>query len=163
MGTTVNDLVVGMIAHADKDTHKRDPFTAPCPWDNQKFLEVQKDPTKKKIGVLKESPHLKVSDAVQRAMRVTERALIEHGYQIEYISFDDEIWRDSREIFLNIAANALSPSVIEELAREGEELLPQFNGLKFILRANRVIRFILDVFFKVSNQGRKYTQLNGLR
>ena len=52
---------------------------------------------------------------------------------------------------MQIAANALSPTVLEELDREGEELLPQLNGLKLILRANRVLRFLIDTFLRVSN------------
>ena len=77
---TVEDLVVGMIAQADKNCHMRDPFAAPCPWDNQKFLEAQKLPQRKKVGILRESPHLNVSAAVKRAMGLAEKALVEHGY-----------------------------------------------------------------------------------
>jgi hypothetical protein len=58
MGMTVDDLVVGMTAQAEKNTHKKDPFTAPCPWNHEKYVEVQKDPSNKKIGILKESNHL---------------------------------------------------------------------------------------------------------
>ena len=114
MGMTVDDLVVGMIAQAEKNCHFKDPFTAPCPWQQQKYLDIQKSPKTKKVGILQQSPLLNVSTSVTRAMHFAERALIEHGYQIEYISLDDDIWRESREIFMGIAANALSPSIIAE-------------------------------------------------
>jgi hypothetical protein len=66
-------------------------------------------------------------------MNIVEKAVVDLGFEVEYITFSDEIWTRSREIFLSIAANALSPPIIEEMDREGEELIPALNGTKLIL------------------------------
>jgi Asp-tRNA(Asn)/Glu-tRNA(Gln) amidotransferase A subunit family amidase len=55
MGLCVDDLVIGMKAQSDPKTHYMDPNCAPCPWRELDYKYVQENPSKIKIGILKES------------------------------------------------------------------------------------------------------------
>jgi len=40
MGSSADDLVIGMKILCDKDQYLVDPFTSPCPWNDEYFLSV---------------------------------------------------------------------------------------------------------------------------
>jgi hypothetical protein len=41
MGSSVDDLVVGIKIQSDPEVHKDDPFTTPFPWKENNFTSVQ--------------------------------------------------------------------------------------------------------------------------
>jgi hypothetical protein len=40
MGSSVEDLRIGMEVLAADDVHHFDLFTAPCPWNNEKYTQI---------------------------------------------------------------------------------------------------------------------------
>ena len=82
MGSSVDDLVVGIKIQSDPEVHKEDPFTTPFPWKENNFQSVQgsTNARKTKVAVLQESSFLPCTDSVKRAIKLTEKALRDLGY-----------------------------------------------------------------------------------
>lgn len=124
MGTSVNDLVIGMQLLSDPKIHHYDPFTAPSPWREEEFQEVQTTPGKVKIGILTESSFLPVSKSVHRAMQLTEKALRELGYETVKMSLTEQEWRDAQDYFVLMTANGNGPKMGRDITESGETLMP---------------------------------------
>ena len=91
MGTSTSDLISCMKVFSDPDVHLFDSEAVPLPWNEEKHQEALNG--KVRIGILKESSFLPCSDAVKRAMNLTETALTELGYEVVPFSFDETTWR----------------------------------------------------------------------
>jgi Asp-tRNA(Asn)/Glu-tRNA(Gln) amidotransferase A subunit family amidase len=150
MGTTVSDLITGMKIFTDANIHHYDPFIAPSPWRDQEFLEVQNNKNKIKIGVLQESGFLPCSNSVKRAMKLTEKALQDLGYEVVPFVIPEKSWDDSRNYLIGMLCNAALP-MIRDFKREGEAMLKPLAGNTMILLAGPFKRFFIDTFLKLSN------------
>ena len=64
----------------DPKINTLDPFCGPSPWNNEQFNSISNSKKNLKVGILNDSPLFPCSDAVKRAMKLTETALIDLGY-----------------------------------------------------------------------------------
>lgn len=76
-----------------------------------------------KIGVLDYSSLLDVSDAVKRAMKMSEDALRKIGYDVVPVKFDQKIFDKARTSIMGVFANSLYHGVIRDFHIEGETML----------------------------------------
>ena len=151
MGSSVSDLVTGMKVFADTDIHHYDAIIPPTPWRDNEFLQVQTNKPKIKIGILKESTFLPCSKAVKRAMKITEKALQDLGYEVVEIAFPQEIWEQGRNLIVSMLLNGPAPQVMKDFLNTGEALLPPIRDTINIAFASRPVRFLIDQFLKLSN------------
>ena len=56
--------------------------------------------------MLKTSPLFPVSRATHRALDITRQKLVELGYEVVDVEFEDHIWQRNRECFFAIMANS---------------------------------------------------------
>ena len=61
---------------------------------------------KGKIGMLKSSSLFPVSRATHRALGIARQKLIDLGYEVVDVEFEDHIWERNRETMLAIMANS---------------------------------------------------------
>lgn len=117
MGSSVSDLVTGMKVFSDPKIHHFDPFSAPSPWREAEFKEVQEKSSKKiKVGILSESSFLTCSASIKRAIKLTKAALIAHGYEVVDFNIQPEDWRASTDHFMGMVANGNTPMMLEDFA-----------------------------------------------
>jgi Asp-tRNA(Asn)/Glu-tRNA(Gln) amidotransferase A subunit family amidase len=81
------------------------------------------NPSKIRIGVLKESSHLPCTESVRRSIKEASKCLKELGYEIVDFEFSDEEWTLLRDLFMSMIANGNGPSMLREFNRECEDLL----------------------------------------
>ena len=132
MGNSVKDLVTGMRIFSEPEIHHRDPFLAPCPWNNAMFENAQ---TQKgvKIGILQESSFLPCSAAVRRAINMTKSALTSQGYEVVDFTLDQSDFRAACDHFLGMVCNGNTPFMLEDFTDSGEALMKPLQANKTIL------------------------------
>jgi len=143
-GKSVPDLITQTKVLADPDIHEIDCLTTPAPWNEQLFADVKQNPSKIRIGILEESPHLPVSAAVKRAIAETEAACRRLGYETVKFKFAAEDWDLMRDIFMCVAANELNKGTLKELSDSGEKMMPNLKTFRMLLNSNFITRRFLD-------------------
>jgi Asp-tRNA(Asn)/Glu-tRNA(Gln) amidotransferase A subunit family amidase len=58
MGSSVEDLIIGMRVQCDTDINLYDPLTTPSPFREDEMLQVYNEPERVKIGILRENNFL---------------------------------------------------------------------------------------------------------
>ena len=99
MASSADDLILGFKAQVGKSAIDLNPFMTPCPWNEQKFLQMteEEERNKIKIGILQESINLPLSDATKRAIKKSEQKLRELGYLVVPFFLTDEVWQQARD------------------------------------------------------------------
>ena len=105
LGTTIQDLISGAKILFDPAIHMIDSQVAPVPWLEDRFSQVQEEPQNIKIGMLEESKFLPLSESAKRAMKMTEDALKELGYQVVPFSLDEMTWRQANDFYVGLTSN----------------------------------------------------------
>ena len=117
-----------------------------------------------RIGVLQPDPFLPVTEATARALKLTETALQELGYEVVPFEFSPEDWSAQRDLLFGMLANGAAGAQADDLLAECETVLPPLKKNIMILNANPIKRCLIDFALKfIMNKRRVAVNLSGLR
>ena len=131
-----------MKVFSDPNIHLLDSDAAPLPWNEEKHQEALS--AKGKIGILKESAFLPCSASVKRAMKLTEAALTELGYEVVPFSLDETTWRQAADFYVGMLTNGGVLDSIKDLEETCETLLPPLEKNITILMAGSIKRYLIE-------------------
>ena len=162
IAATVDDCLLAFKVQCSDKSNHLDPLQTPSVFDEKLFNSVYKkmedaeeavegdmeqaeggdgeeeeevDLSKIKIGILQESPLAPLSDATKRAMKQTERALKELGYQVVPFFLTDEVWEQSRDLMNAVLANATMPGMINDIKENNEDVPPHVGQMIRLMEA----------------------------
>jgi Asp-tRNA(Asn)/Glu-tRNA(Gln) amidotransferase A subunit family amidase len=81
------------------------------------------DSTKKKVGILVETPFLPVSASVKRAIGLARQALVDEGFEVVNVEISPEEYAEGRNILVSMVASGESPAMLRDFESSGEELI----------------------------------------
>jgi len=166
MGTSVDDLVVGMRIQASADVHRLDPFAAPTPFRETDYAKAVEPSSFKgrKIGMLRMETNLKLTKSVQRAMDVAGEALKKLGFQVVEFAITREEVQTVKDCFYAMVANGMISGTAREAIKQGESLLgPQANNIR-LMTGGKVDRILVDFVMRhLHNNKRGNDNIRNLR
>ena len=77
-----------------------------------------------------ESAFLPMSDACKRALKMTEKALLELGYNVVPFYIEPEEFKEARDIFMSFVANGMTPGMLRDIENECETLMKPLKDTK---------------------------------
>lgn len=80
----------------------------------------QEDKSKIKVGILKETPFLPVSNSTLRAMDLTEKALIEEGYDVVKFEITADEYSLARDSLVAMVINGTAWDLSNDFDQNGE-------------------------------------------
>ena len=80
----------------------------------------QEDKSKIKVGILKETPFLPVSNSTLRAMDLTEKALIEEGYIVVKFEITADEYSLARDSLVAMVINGTAWDLSNDFDQNGE-------------------------------------------
>jgi Asp-tRNA(Asn)/Glu-tRNA(Gln) amidotransferase A subunit family amidase len=83
---------------------------------------IESDHSKIKVGILKETPFLPVSDTVKRAIDMTKKALEDEGYQVVEFEITPEEFAFSRNALIAMVINGTVWDLCKDFYKNGERL-----------------------------------------
>jgi Asp-tRNA(Asn)/Glu-tRNA(Gln) amidotransferase A subunit family amidase len=85
--------------------------------------KIESDHSKIKVGILKETPFLPVSDTVKRAMQMTKKALEDDGYQVVEFEITPEEFAFARNTLIAMVINGTVWDLCKDFNKHGERLI----------------------------------------
>jgi len=80
----------------------------------------QEDKSKIKVGILKETPFLPVSNSTLRAMDLTEKALIDEGYDVVKFEITADEYSLARDSLVAMVINGTAWDLSNDFDQNGE-------------------------------------------
>ena len=160
LGKTAGDLEIGMKICCDPNLHLMDPLTTPMPFNEENFSRIQ-NPQGMKVGMVTLDPFMPVTNSVKRALKMTEQALKEMGYEVVPFLITADEWRNYRDLLVGMFANGSALRQAYDLINSGETILPPLMKNITILKAGVFKRWIIDFALKyILNSRRLFENLN---
>ena len=144
MGSSVDDLIVGMKVLSPPDIHLYDTETTPIGWRWDETLERLKDKSKVRIGFLAESPLVLVSESSKRALMETRKTLERKGYEIVDVSFSDDFWQMCRDTLYSMVANGNCQAMFDEIDDSCETIIPRLALMKMMIQFPDWLRWVTE-------------------
>mgnify|MGYP006105374227 CR=1 FL=1 len=140
-----------------------DPFRAPISFNQKKIDEINADHSKIKVGMLKETPFLPVSDSVKRAMEITRKALEDDGYQVVDFEITQEQYAFARNTLIALVINGTVLELCNDFIRNGERETFGVWINAFFLNRSRFERGFLRKVLRIAGLGRQADCLENVR
>lgn len=99
--------------------------------------------SKHKIGILAECSFLPVSDDVKRALKIAEKALIDLGYEVVHVKYEDDLWRQSLDSFASIIGNGAGKAIMRDFEKNAEPVIPSVKSNFTLLKMGPIRRYFL--------------------
>ena len=143
---SVRDCIEFFKVQSIENAHLTDPFRAPITFDQKKIDDINADHSKVKVGFLKETEFLPVSDTVKRAMDITRQALKEDGYEVVDFEISREHYSFARNTLIAMVINGTVWELAKDLYRNGErETFAVWINVFFLNRSSYIQRLLRGI------------------
>lgn len=133
------------------------------PFRQDIFDEMSKDKFKIKVGILKETPFLPVSNSTLRAMDITEKALIDEGYEVVKFEITPDEYSLARDSLVAMVINGTAWDLGNDFNQNGEELVLGVWTNMILMRAGPCLRGIVKKVLGAVGMGRTVTATKNVR
>jgi len=166
MGSSVDDLILGMKIFCDENVHHYDPITPPLPWRSQQCEDIQNPENFQhiKIGVLTECEFLPLSKAVKRAMEESADAARRLGFQVVPFTISEQDYLECNDAFMAIVSNTGADEMVKDMKESCETLMEPIREANMIREAGWFMRKIIDFFlWYIANEKRQHRIIKHLK
>ena len=116
-----------------------------------------------KVGILKETPFLPVSDSVKRAMDMTRKSLEDEGYQVVDFDITPEEYALARNTLIAMVINGTVKDLVRDFEKTGERLTMGVWTNAFYLNRSRFTQNLIKKIFRLVGLGRQATCMENVR
>ena len=129
VGSTAEDCVSGFRALCSEPKDSISPDYLKVKMNEELYLDIisSDSPSTIKVGILQESSHLPYSDAVKRAISLTEEACKKLGFEVVPFFLTDEVWNTARDYIQWLRSNFTNQELFAELEESCEKVLEPLN------------------------------------
>jgi len=104
------------------------------------------------------------SAAVKRAMKMTEKAFTDLGYECVPFFLTKEVWDEARDLCFGLVANGPAPSAFKELMDSCEVQTDFVKEWSIVYQAGTLMRWFLDkVLLPCTNKKRNAHHIRNMR
>lgn len=143
MGWTCSDLTACMKVSLDKNIHLLDPAIPPTPWNQAAFDDVSTNRSQHRIGILAENENLPISNGIKRALKITEQALRDLGYEVVEVKLDRSVWKAYMDVYAQIIGNGAAKVLKAEFEANEEPLVPSMKGAFFYNSLSSLMKLVV--------------------